>query len=497
MTVQLRPYQETAIENVRRTLRARSRRVLLCAPTGSGKTLTSGAIIHGARAKGSRVLFVAHRKELIDQSVAALARLGLSAIGVIRAGDKRRDLRQPIQVASIQTLARRPRLDPPPHIIFIDECHRAASNSYQKHLYEAYPEAIVIGLTATPCRSDGRPLSGSFDQIVPVASYSELIAGGFIDEPIVYSTPVAPDLSGVRTSGGDFNQDDLEAAVNKGALIGNILAEWQKRSGGRRTVVFAVSVAHSLAIVDMFRSAGFVAEHLDGTTPEADREAILCRLDTGETQVVSNCNVLVEGWDQPSVKCLILARPTKSLAMYMQGAGRGLRPWRGVKPIILDHGGNVDRHGLPHEDREWSLSGKAKKTTASNVKACPACFAFIQATCRACPHCGHGFGTIGEASEREEIEPVPVDLALRTLDGDDAKLAFFRALHRNCRERGWKYGAAIHRYEERFGEPPAPAWIAALKSDHRGDAEWKGRIAERQAERIEREAAVNPEESVA
>lgn len=476
MTVDLRPYQHTAIGNVKRVLRARSRRVLLCAPTGSGKTLTAGAIILSAHAKGSHVLFVAHRKELIDQSVRALSRLGLTAIGVIRAGDKRRDLSQPIQVASIQTLARRPKLDPAPDLIFIDECHRAASDSYQTHLYDAYPNAVIIGLTATPCRTDGRPLDGPFDEMVSVASYSELIAGGFIDEPIVFSTPVLPDLSKVRTTGGDFNAEDLEAAMNKGALIGNILTEWQKRSEGRLTVVFAVSVAHSKAIVRLFQEAGVAAEHLDGTTPEAEREAILSRLEAGTTRVVSNCNVLAEGWDQPSVKCLILARPTKSLCLYMQSAGRVLRPWNDVTPIILDHGGNVDRHGLPHEDRVWSLAAKVKRASgAPSVKNCPACFAFIAAASKACPHCAHVFAA--PVAEAEPLPPpVPVDLALRTLTGEDAQLAFFRRQHKRARELGRKPGWIMHTFRERFGVEPPKGWWSALKSDARRDEEWRAKL---------------------
>lgn len=477
----LRPYQVQAIENVRTLLRAGRRRVLLCAATGSGKTITASSIIQSAHAKGSRVLFVAHRKELVDQSVATLSRLGLSSIGVIRAGDRRRDLSQPIQVASIQTLARRSPLTPAPNLIFIDECHRAASASYQTHLYQAYPDAIVIGLTATPCRSDNRPLGTSFEEMVHVSSYSELIAGGFISAPIVYSTPVLPDMSKVRTSGGDYNQEDLESAMNRGALIGNIGTEWAKRAEGRRTVVFAVSVAHSLAIVEMFRAQGVCAEHLDGTTPEADRTAILARLESGETALVSNCNVLSEGWDQPSVKCIILARPTKSLALYMQSAGRCLRPWNDVVPIVLDHGGNVDRHGLPHEDREWSLTSKPKKGGAVPVKSCPACFGFVAAGSKTCPLCGHVFANAVDDEERPKTEPIPVDLALRTLSGDDAQLAFFRAQHKKARERGWKPGAVYHRFVERFGAAPPAGWWSALKSDARRDGEWKERVGRRSA----------------
>jgi DNA repair protein RadD len=249
----------------------------------------------------------------------------------------------------------------------------------------------------------------------------------------------------------------------------------------QRTVVFAVSVAHSMAIVAQFRAAGVRAEHLDGTTPEDERRAILARLESGETELVSNVGVLCEGWDMPSCKTLILARPTKSLGLYMQMGGRIFRPWNDVTPLVLDHGGNVDRHGLPHEDRDWSRTRKAKKGSgAPSVKACPACFAFVASGSKACPLCGHEFpAAAGGAPDDEDREPVPVDLALRTLTGDDAQLAFFRRQHKIARERGWKPGAVFHRFKERFGTEPPAEWWRALKSDARGDSEWKGRLAER------------------
>ncbi len=496
--ISLRPFQATAIESLKAAIRAKRRRVLLCMPTGSGKTLTAGAMIRSAVAKGSRVLFVAHRKELIDQSVTALFRLGMHPVGVIRAGDKRRNLALPVQVASIQTLARRPRLDPAPDLIFIDECHRAMAKGYRAHLYAAYPDAVIIGLTATPCRADGKPLAGAFDELVPAACYSELIAGGYIDEPIVFSTPVVPDLSTVSTSGGDFNAEELEAAVNKSAIIGNAVAEWQKHNGGRRTVVFCVSVAHSLAVLEQFRAIGVKAEHLDGTTPENERASILARLERGETELVTNVGVLCEGWDCPPVKCLVILRPTKSLALWMQMAGRILRPWQGIVPVVLDHGGNVDRvvygepMGLPHQDREWSLEGRPKKKGAPPMKACAECFAYIAAASKVCLHCGAELAP--EPGEKKAKEPIPVDLAIRTLTGDDAKLAFFRQLHKACRERGWKPGAVAHRYFARFNEDPPAAWMGALKSDARRDGEWKGRISDKQREKREKEEASNAAE---
>lgn len=489
--IQLRPYQVASIEAVRAAIRSGKRHIMLTVPTGGGKTFTSASVIVGALAKGKKSLFVAHRKELIDQTVRAFARLGITSVGVIRAGDKRRDPRQPIQVASIQTLARRAQ-NVDFDIIIIDEAHRSVSASYTKHLFERHPNAVIIGLSATPVRADNRPLGSHFEELVVGARYSELIEGGHIEAPLVYSTPVLPDMTTVRTSGGDFNQDDLEAAMNRGALIGDIFTQWSKHPR-QRTVVFAVSVAHSKAIVEMFIANGVRAEHLDGTTPEAERTAILERLERGITEVVSNVGVLCEGWDMPSCKTLILARPTKSLGLYMQMGGRIFRPWNDVRPIVLDHGGNVDRHGLPHEDREWSLTKKLKKKSgAPPVKACPACFAFVAAIAKACPHCGHAFEVVDEVTV--DKEPIPVDLALRTLEGDDAKLAFFRSLHRTCRERGWKAGAVAHRYRAKFDEDPPARWTAALASDYRNDPEWKARVKEKQAakraaEQIEAERA--------
>lgn len=490
MSVFLRPYQEESIEQVRAAIRAGKRRIVLTIPTGGGKTFTSAFMILGALQRGKRCMFVAHRKELIDQTVAAFVRLGVTDIGVIRAGDKRRNPAAMLQIASIQTLARRTQ-EGDFDLIVIDEGHRAIAKSYTIHLFERHPRAIILCLTATPIRSDGRPLRSHFDALVIGARYSELIASGAIVEPRVYSTPLLPDLSSVRTTAGEFNLEDLEAAVNKGALIGNLLTEWQKHPR-QRTVAFAVSVRHSLAIVETFRQAGVTAEHLDGTTPELERAAILARLASGETTLVSNVGVLCEGWDLPSCKTLIIARPTKSLGLFMQMGGRIFRPWEDVTPIVLDHGGNVDRHGLPHVDREWSLDAKPKKPGVVPMKICKGCYAYVPASAKKCPYCQHVFEQAAEDLPPVAAqEPIPIDLALRTLetDGADAeKLRAFRALHRKCRERGWKLGAAIHRYEERFGEPPPQAWIDALKSDARKDKEWKAKIAERRQRVAEQEA---------
>lgn len=496
----LRPYQFAAIEAVRELIRQGKRRILLAKPTGSGKTLTSAAMIAGALEKGKRTLFIAHRKEIIDQTVRAFARLGITRIGVIRAQDPRRNESAPIQVASIQTLGRRAK----PlgiSLVVIDECHRSMADSYRKHVFDAFPDSVIVGLSATPCRADGKPLgivdgaSAGYEEIVIGARYSELIAGGFIEEPVVYSTPVLPDLSRVKTTGGDYNQEQLEEAVNRGAIIGDIVRNWQKHASGRRTVVFAVTIEHSLALLAAFTAAGVRAEHLDGTTPEPEREAILARLEAGITQVVCNVGVLTEGWDQPSCKCIVLARPTKSLALYMQMGGRSLRPWRDelgvrVSPIILDHGGCVDRHGFPHEDREWSLTARPKKGSAMPTKMCGECFAMIPAGCKECPHCQAETAPVEPLTR--EIEVVDhVELMLRTMTGEDAQLVFYRKAVAKAKQYGLKPGWVFHRFKECFGKEPPWEWSRALRKAAAKDPVWT----EGMARRAEREGVELPREA--
>ena len=193
MHVESRGYQKDAVAAIRNAIRAGKRRVLLVLPTGAGKTLTAALMILGALARGKRCLFVAHRKELIDQTVTALARMGITCVGVIRAGDKRRDSSQPVQVASVQTLANRVQLDF--DLVFVDEAHRSGAASYVKHVFERHAHAVIVGLTATPIRGDNKPLSDQFDEIVIGAKYSMLIEEGYLSAPLGYSTKLLPDLS--------------------------------------------------------------------------------------------------------------------------------------------------------------------------------------------------------------------------------------------------------------------------------------------------------------
>jgi len=392
-----RPYQERGVEAIRAHLRAGCRRVLAQLPTGGGKTTVAAMIALGAIAKGKRVLFVAHRAEIVAQAFWRLVESGVpeTDCGVVMADGKiphpatgalvscvRRGA--PVQVGSVQTLARRRPL-PPADVVFIDEAHHAAADTWAalvKHYEDA--GATIVGLTATPERGDGLGLDKLFKALVSIATMSELVAAGYLVAPQVFTTPHRPDLSDVKVTRGDYDVAELSRAMRTATLIGDLVDHWKRLADGRSTVIFAVDTAHSREIVAAFCEAGVVAEHLDGATPAAERAAILARLASGETTVVSNCAVLTEGFDCPRVKCVALARPTKSVSLFLQMAGRCLRPWKGVGAVILDHAGSALEHGLPQEDREWSLEGRA----SARAKRCKGCDAKLSAKAKKCPTCG-------------------------------------------------------------------------------------------------------------
>ena len=413
-SVVLRPYQTSAIEWVA-SERGPGERLLLVSPTGSGKTFTAARVILDEIASGGRVIFAAHRQELITQTYGSLLRLGLPEplMGVImgdgiithpitrRRSNCSRPL-APVQVASIDTLRQPGRAKPRDvSLVFYDECHRALSRSYVD-LAEHYAQATVVGLTATPWRGDGRGLGALFRKLFVVATPRVLMDEGHLVEPRVFSHPHRADLKHVKITAGDYNEKQLAEACDRRELLGSIVEHWRRHLDGRRTVAFAVNVEHSKHIVEEFLAAGISAEHLDGTTPDDDRAAILGRLASGETLVVSNCAVLCEGFDCPAVEGCILARPTKSLSLYLQCAGRALRPAPGkLEAIVLDHAGCALEHGLPQDDREYSLEGKKRRAKSGiSVKECPKCFAACASTAKTCFFCGHPFvETVSDAGE--------------------------------------------------------------------------------------------------
>src|ERR1700733_2875278 len=296
----LRPYQLEAIDRIEQ-----SKSALYVLPTGGGKTVIASAVIERAVQRGERVLVLTHRREILKQTSLKLP----IEHGLIQAG-LNIDLEYPVQVASVQTLwARCMRTDklslPAANLIIVDEAHHVGARTWRLILDE-YPNARRLGLTATPCRGDGRGLGNYFDDLIEGPQIPELITTKHL-VPTVYYAPANPDLLGVETRQGDYVVSQLADRMNRADLIGDIVSNWHKLAQRRKTLVFCVDVAHSVHVKDEFVKSGVRAEHVDGGTPKNERDAILARLASGETELVANCMVLTEGFDLPAISCIVLA----------------------------------------------------------------------------------------------------------------------------------------------------------------------------------------------
>ena len=380
MIYSLRPYQLNKVAEARAMMGSGNKSICLVSPTGSGKTVIAAHIILSALSKGRRVLFLAHRRELINQCADKLKALGVLDYNVIlpRHPQANNQTSQ-MHIASIQTLIRREL--PPADLIIIDECHHAAARQYQS-LLTNYPNAYVLGLTATPERLDGKGLDDIFQSILDVATVPELIESGFLVRPTCLAPSkemtekISKSLSSIKIRGGDYDEGALGDAMDNQILIGDIVEHWKEWAFGQKTIVFAASILHSQHIVEQFTNAGIAAAHIDGKMSMSERERILSAWRTPELDVVSNCQILTEGFDYPELSCCILARPTKSCALYLQMVGRIMRTAPGKNgAIILDHAGNISEHGVPHAERIWALEGSSKKRKVEKPHACflPGC----------------------------------------------------------------------------------------------------------------------------
>jgi superfamily II DNA or RNA helicase len=446
--MQLRQYQIDVIRDVDAAVQNCHRRILVVAPTGAGKTVIAASVIRNAVSEGRRILFLAHRRELIAQAHRKLYDQDIDA-GIILAGYPSRPL-ESVQVASIQTLHARAirsrSIDlPPADLVIVDEAHHARAKTYRK-IIDSYPDAVILGLTATPCRADGKGLGNIFDAMIECPQVSELIAGGFLVQTRVYA-PSQPDLKGVDIARGDYVKKQLAKRVDQPKLIGDIVTHWHRLANGRPTLVFATSIEHSLHLCDEFGRSVVLAEHLDGSTPVAERERILAGLKTGRIEVVVNVGVLPEGFDCPDVSCIVLARPTKSLGLYRQMIGRGLRPASDKSYcLILDHAGAVYAHGLPEDRIDWTLRTdhraenhhQAERSDGGRMRKltiCPECAA-VRLEGKPC-----------EEVDRSRLASKPVFTA-------DDKRRFHAQLSWIARERAYKLGWAAWKYREKFGSWP-------------------------------------------
>lgn len=471
--LQLYDYQQQGIDETYRAVGAGRRRPLLQMPTGAGKTETAVKIIQRALAKSKRVVFVVPAIELIDQTVARLAKYGVTTVGVIQADHPGTDPQQPVQVASVQTLSRR-RL-PDTDLVIVDEAHKIFK--IIKTWMEERTTLPFIGLSATPW---AKGLGRLYTDLIRPVTLSELIRRRRLT-PFRAFAPSHPDLSGVKTVRGDYDENGSAAAMDKPQLTADIVSTWLAKGENRPTLCFAVNRAHARSLADEFERAGVTTAYIDGYTERHDRKLVADAFAAGRVKVVVNVGVLTTGvdWD---VRCIILGRPTQSEMLYVQIIGRGLRTAPGKTDcLIFDHSDttinlgfvtDIQRDRLDGGDRKEAKPTKAKARELKVPKECTSCQALKPAGVHVCPECGF-------APERRE--------AIDTTDGEllqvsgvevkadrETKQRFWSGLLWYVDNRGKSEGWASHRYRDRFGvwpkglraepKPPAPEvhnWVRA------------------------------------
>jgi DNA repair protein RadD len=462
--VALRPHQVDLVQKIDAAIAAGCRRIIAQAATGFGKTIVAAALISEAIKRRKRVIFVVPALSLIDQTVERFFSVGITDLGVIQSNHFLTDYAKPVQIASLQTLQRRwrstegvSRSAPPADVAVIDEIHRR-SEFYDEWLSStAMSNVPVIGLSATPWT---KGLGKHFDKLIIGASTQELIDGKYL-APFRVFAPASPDLSAVRTVRGDYDERDLSKAIDKATIVADVVDTWLERGQRRPTLCFAVDRVHAKHLQAKFQAAGIVTAYIDAYTPTPERNRIAKAFHRGDIKVVCNVGCLTTGidWD---VRCIVLARPTKSEMLFVQMVGRGLRTADGKADcLILDHSDNhtrlgfvTDIHHLELDDGASRLKSEAKPTEAL-PKKCPECAFVRPANMLACPACGfvptpkctvvNAEGELIELTDRRTVAAVS--------QAKD-KIRFFQELKCYAGDRGYKQGWAAYKFKEKFGHWP-------------------------------------------
>lgn len=506
--MELRPYQELAISKVRDSFRKGNKRTILQLATAGGKTFTISSVILDAITKGSKVLVFVPRRELVYQFRDTLKRIGIDA-GIIMAGEMRSISN--VQLASFDTfeswvVKKNNMLAPDANLIIIDEAH-IYLDKQMRLIEKFYPDAFVIGLTATPARKNGKGLGVFYQDLVLGVSIKELTEQGFL-APVRYFAPTDVDLSRVRLNNdGDYSESQLDKVMDDSVLIGDIVENWARIAGDRQTVVFCSGINHSIHVRDQFLKYGIRAEHLDGKTDKEERKRILERVKTGETQVLTNVFVATYGLDIPVLSCAVMARPTKNLALYLQMVGRIMRIHEDKEDaIVIDHAGVVKENGMAADEQYWSLDvnekvkdRKERKKREKKEKKdiiCSNCKTVYKAE-RQCPNCGHEWELWGEEKPYIEADLVEINEDPKKVNHEaswEYKTDFAAGLRMIGIIKGYKDGWWKHKYREKFSVWPNDKRVRDIRPSDKLEKEvrgWLTHINIKNAKRKEKQNAHN------
>lgn len=456
--MELRPYQKDLVNKIRQAICEGCHRVCVVLGCGGGKSVIIATIAKAATDKGNRVLFLVHRKELVNQIKRTMDRQGvdpfLCSVSMVQT------------VSRMKTLAR----TTPPSLIIVDEAHHALAAGYLR-IFDYFPQATVVGFTATPQRMGTGGLGKVFQQLVESVSTKWLIQNHYLAPYHLYSVSLT-DVKGIRTSHGDYDQKEIAKLMDKGTIFGGTVASWLQQAKGKKTIVYCASIKTSRATAEAFQSHGIPAAHLDGETPKAERDRIVQEFREGKILVLCNVDLFGEGFDVPDCEAVQLLRPTKSLTLFIQQA---MRPMR-INPadpnkeaIILDHVGNYTRHGFPDDDHDWSLAEKKKKKKAeTTTRQCPICYhVFIPAPGLGqikCPFCGHLFeDERAPRAEQEELDGVTLEEIKESPYSDYRKATTWQQLEFFRKGKHYKLGWSLHKALELHIPIPSKYQYAASK----------------------------------
>lgn len=389
--MKLREYQADLIGKIRLAILHGSRSIVSVLGCGGGKSVIQAEIARSATGKGNRVLFLVHRKELCEQITNTFKAQGVDM--------------NLCSVSMVQTVSRHIDKLPEPRIIITDEAHHSTAASYKK-IYAAFPDACRLGFTATPCRLNKGGLGEVYDKLITSVTTQWLIENHYLSPYKYYSIPLA-DTEKLHIRAGEFKAEEVSALIENEAVYSGAVEQYLKLASGKKAIVYCPSVKASKETAEEFNRNGIRAAHLDGTSSKEEREKVIESFRAGKYYILSNADLFSEGFDDKDIECTILLRPTMSLTVFIQQSMRCMRYKEGKTALIIDCVGNVFRHGLPDDDREWSLLPKAKQETTVKIRECPQCYGVYSPTMEKCPYCG--FMAVKEVIHKNK-KTVSVDL---------------------------------------------------------------------------------------
>lgn len=369
---ELREYQSELIENIRQSIRKGNKSIVSVLGCGGGKSIIQAEIARCATDKHSRVLFLVHRRELCNQITATFTAQDV-------------DMRL-CSIAMVQTVSRRIDSIASPDIIITDEAHHSTANTYKK-IYNRFPDALLLGFTATPIRLNKGGLGEVYKDLITSVSTRWLIDNHYLAPYKYYSVKLA-DTSGLHVRAGEYKADEVAQLMQNEEIYGETVKQWEIIAKGKKTIVYCASVEASKETAEQFRAAGYSSESLDGAINKNYRASVMSDFRNGKIQILCNCDLFGEGLDVPDCECVVLLRPTQSLTLFIQQSMRSMRYMPGKTAIIIDHVGNCYQHGLPDDDRQWTLEPKKKQESIVKIRECKECYAVYSPTESKCPVCG-------------------------------------------------------------------------------------------------------------